>query len=538
MANGVMIGAGTIENPYLIEDVDDLKAMSKTGLSKVYKLNNDIDCSSVANFAKLGTTSTGFTGTLDGNGFSIQNLTISSSVNSTLGLFAMTVGAIIKNISFDNCKVTGTKEMALISGRDRGSIFEDITITNSQINASDGYVGFIVARSTSYSTIIRNCKVQGKIISTCKTLAYVGGIAGSIESTYDESIIDNCEVDIVIEAIGQYVGGVIAGTKKMKITNTNAIVYISTEYENGDNFIGGFIGSVLSSNGVEFLNCRVNGTVFGKGDAVGGFVGLSYTTASFPPTLFRNCGVDVDVEGNKHVGGFAGSTNTVVSDYMTFFQRCFAIGRVKGNRNIGGFIGTLYKSSISDCYAIVEIVSEEDDYTGGFVGSFATKSTLTNSYSASTFTELGQGFVGNASEGGLSGCYFDIDVGRPQIAIPGVTPLTTMEMKTQSTFVGWDFDSFWTMIQYPQLKEMVQDDRFGIRGIVMKNGVAVGGATVLLFSEKDRLYRKTISDSKGEWVFKSIVPQRDFVVHAYWSDEEGNRYISSSSPYVLPVELV
>ena len=540
MANGVMLGAGTIESPFLIEDLADLKKIS-SNMSASYKLVNDIDCS--PGIARIGNTFTAFKGTLNGDGHFIRNMTINTPTINVVGLFALTVGATITNLGFDNCTVSGLKEVGIIAGRERYSVFDNITMTNVQVNASGDKSGLVVGSCMAYNTTVRNSNVQGKIVSTSADLATVGGLVGDSTNSSEITIIDNCVADVVIESLGQYVGGLIGATKASRVTNSKVYAHISSQYS-AIACIGGAIGYVTASDGVSFDNCRVKGTVYGKGNRVGGFVGFVYTDSNTPETTFTNCGADVDVEGNMEVGGFVGSTTTAVSNYLVHFKKCFAIGVVKGNTShVGGFGGVLGEVNVSDCYAIAEITSPESQFTGGFVGQYKepkyVSNILINSYSASSFINQGAGFGGTMSSVGVSGCYYDYEVGGTQpVAIPGVTAITTAQLQEQATFQGWDFESTWTMIQYPQFKVMVQDDRYGIKGVVMKDGQPISGAVVLLFSEKDRLYRRTVSDHNGEWVFASIVPERDFVVHAYWSDIEGNRYISSSSPYVLPVVLV
>jgi hypothetical protein len=89
---GVLSGSGTSSDPYLIEDAQDLCNISN--MSAYYKMTADIDMSSVS-FTPIGTSSSAFKGTFDGDGHEIKNLSISASDSSfaAVGLFGYAKGA-------------------------------------------------------------------------------------------------------------------------------------------------------------------------------------------------------------------------------------------------------------------------------------------------------------------------------------------------------------------------------------------------------------------------------------------------------------
>jgi hypothetical protein len=76
----------------------------------------------------------------------------------------------------------------------------------------------------------------------------------------------------------------------------------------------------------------------------------------------------------------------------------------------------------------------------------------TNLYSASTFSEfVGEeaGFVYSQSTYSLNGCYYDYDLAPFPAKISGTgseaVGETTANMKSLSTFIGWDFDTIWAI---------------------------------------------------------------------------------------------
>src|SRR5947209_6284801 len=95
----------------IITTVQELENINNN-LSGHYVLGNDINANSAASlnngtgFAPIGTLNNPFTGVLDGQGFTINGLTINSSA-SYVGLFAVVGGgAQIKNISLANENIT------------------------------------------------------------------------------------------------------------------------------------------------------------------------------------------------------------------------------------------------------------------------------------------------------------------------------------------------------------------------------------------------------------------------------------------------
>lgn len=131
-------GNGTEENPYLISTEVHLKNID-TDLSAHYKLISDIDLSSIENWAPIEF----FNGTLDGNGFSILNLTIDRSRET--GLFENVMqNGVIKNLTLKNVDVksTGVYTGALAS-RVWGGTIENVHVESGQIIGSE-YTGGLV----------------------------------------------------------------------------------------------------------------------------------------------------------------------------------------------------------------------------------------------------------------------------------------------------------------------------------------------------------------------------------------------------------
>ena len=104
---------------YTINTVDDLKTVSMD-LAGKFTLNADLDLSG-ENWAPLGTNSDPFTGTFDGNGHVIKNLTYNSSEADKIGLFGVAQGATIKNLGLENVNIYAHNDVAGLLGFEKGS---------------------------------------------------------------------------------------------------------------------------------------------------------------------------------------------------------------------------------------------------------------------------------------------------------------------------------------------------------------------------------------------------------------------------------
>ncbi|MDP4092956.1 MAG: fibronectin type III domain-containing protein, partial [Bacillota bacterium] len=133
---------GTVDDPFTISTRIDMENI-KNNLSACYALTSDVDLGGTE-WLPLGSSSTPFTGTLDGKGFKISNVSINKSITNYIGLFGYTTNAVIKNLGINNVNITG------------GS-----------------YVGAIIGLMSGTGSI-QNCYVTGT--GTVKGTAYVGGM--------------------------------------------------------------------------------------------------------------------------------------------------------------------------------------------------------------------------------------------------------------------------------------------------------------------------------------------------------------------------
>ena len=178
----VMEGQGTSSNPYIITTPEQLAKIT-ADMTAYYKLGNDIDLGNIANWVPIGTEDDPFTGSLDGNGYTISNMKINSTAGY-LGLFGYTEGSTIKNLNLNNYEITGYgKYIGGLVGYNQGDIIQVSAVGKITMTGTSSYVGGLVGihyeKSKNSSKVINRCYTGGTITysGTTKRGQYVGGIA-------------------------------------------------------------------------------------------------------------------------------------------------------------------------------------------------------------------------------------------------------------------------------------------------------------------------------------------------------------------------
>jgi len=140
-------GSGTEEDPYVITTVEQLQEM-KDNLTAYYELGNDIDASATsgwndgAGFEPIGTENAPFTGSLDGQGYKIENLFINRATNY-IGLFGYVgSGGVVKNVGLENVNVTGSVVVGGLVGHNWGGTVSNCYSTG--FVSGNNYVAVLV----------------------------------------------------------------------------------------------------------------------------------------------------------------------------------------------------------------------------------------------------------------------------------------------------------------------------------------------------------------------------------------------------------
>jgi hypothetical protein len=252
------VGSGTPGHPYTIDSVEEFLLLSDTpeDWGKSFILMADLDLSGrIFDRAPIAPDNdpasepthfdgTQFTGTLDGNGHTIFNLTIrTENGGDYLGLFGFLQGATIKNLGMENVSITAFgKNLSLgaIAGQ----------MMNSQLSL---------------------CVVSGSItagdVSAANYFSFVGGLVGN----QHYGLIESCasRVNLSSGDGGLYLGGIVG----YLVEGTIRHAFSAGTIEGGlkTQHVGGLVGG--GGGGIE-NSCADGSIVVGQNSSsLGGLVG-------------------------------------------------------------------------------------------------------------------------------------------------------------------------------------------------------------------------------------------------------------------------
>ncbi len=170
-------GSGTPEDPYQIWTPQQMNAigLNPADWNKQFLLMADLDMSifTGTQYRIIGNGTTPFSGSLDGNGHVIRNLTfMTASDVDYVGLFGQIVNATIQNLGLDNVLLsTGGSWIGGLAGVKKGGIVTACYVTGSVSgDRIGGFVGY------HYLGVIENCYASCLVTGT--TTSYVGGLVG------------------------------------------------------------------------------------------------------------------------------------------------------------------------------------------------------------------------------------------------------------------------------------------------------------------------------------------------------------------------
>ena len=193
---------GTMDDPFIIMDVNDMLALSgylSTEQINFVQLGVDLDMSKVKEWQPISSNSV-FAIDFDGQNHVISNLTCNtaSGYNSFFGV----LNGNIRNIGFENMTVADGDRTGMIAAK----------------------VGF---EDNQMESVIEHVYVNGKL--TCGG-AYGGGLFGKVVG---HTIIKNCYANVAINSTSTYTGGIVG--------QVSALLYMENVYAAGSTTRGGGI---------------------------------------------------------------------------------------------------------------------------------------------------------------------------------------------------------------------------------------------------------------------------------------------------------
>ena len=273
-----MTGNGSEAEPFVLKTADHLAwfrdYVNKSHPSACAKIADDvkeIDMSTVCHKADaqvaelswtpIGNSDTHYQGTFDGNGKTIKNLYINATSDYT-GFFGYASKS-IKNITFDNAKVTSTGgNTGILAGAAGVYIIEKIkTLANCSVEGSQ-YVGGI-AGSTKGN--ISNCENHAVV----KGAMDVGGVVGSFDGI--NKSITSCDNYGAVTGTKYVTGGMVGSFTSGSIQN-------SANY--GDITGSAYVGSLIGDASICYLNNVLSTGNVTADKSTGLFVGQIQDTSS------------------------------------------------------------------------------------------------------------------------------------------------------------------------------------------------------------------------------------------------------------------
>ena len=219
-------GEGTAENPYLIQNAEDMwelsnytKGKSFTDTNTYFKLTADIDLSAenwqpICSSAESGwvATANSFNGNFDGNGKTINFKGNYTGDTWAKGLFSAIGGYVHDLILKGEINIEKGRVGSLASMAMAGAKIENIT-SYVNITAGNNQVGGIIGYVNTDNVTLTNCVNYGTV--TGRQL--VGGIVGG---GFKNTAYINCENHGAVTATNIEVGGIV-GEKYASATLTN-----------------------------------------------------------------------------------------------------------------------------------------------------------------------------------------------------------------------------------------------------------------------------------------------------------------------------
>ena len=302
VANGFAGGSGTEADPYLISTGAQLAYLSKLsygnsyGSGQYFKLINSIDLNNIewtpigwndeSRYYGQNSTTSGFRGYFDGNGYTIAGLKVSNLYGNTsqVGLF----------------------------GYFRNNTLKDLIVQGNVVGSHRvGGVAFRFHASTVDNVI-----------------SYVDVVAtGEGEGKYANGAYTKADEDAETAAREKYAyAGAFAGYVAGATVITNSVSYGSATTTNGVIRVGAAIGYFKDSTIVNFVNY---GNVNASTHYVGGVMGNAEKSRVYNCINYGN----VTCTAN-HVGGIVGETIV----YTTVYG-CVNYGDITGEDSVGGCLG-------------------------------------------------------------------------------------------------------------------------------------------------------------------------------------------------------
>lgn len=269
------------------QDLQDIN----NGLSGSYTITQNIDCSGTS-FQAIGSSSNPFTGSLNGDGYTVSNLKI-QSYNDNAGFIESTNPATVEDITFDSFNLTysGTNYAGLVGRCRGGSSLRDITVKNSVLYNKNTGGGSSLGAITGFTN---DCDIDRVIVKNTDVFQEYIGAMGSVVGALNSGSLDKAFVQNV-ELYQGYSGDI--GGRRAELGG-----------------VTGDAGTTIKDVRVDNISIDYNETYLqnewgGPNDAYIGYIGGDDYQATYEDIFITSYSAGDTV--NKLVGRNAGSTSLI-----------------------------------------------------------------------------------------------------------------------------------------------------------------------------------------------------------------------------------
>ncbi|KAB7514735.1 PKD domain-containing protein [Halosegnis rubeus] len=211
-------------------------------------------------FEPIGDSSTGFTGTFDGDGYEVSGLTIDRASTSQVGVFGY-IGSsgLVRGVIFTSVTITGSDQTGGIVGRNAGGDIVETRVTGSV--SGDRYTGGVVGLS---SGVVRR---TGSTANVSGSGNQAGGLVGENRNLIEQSYAKG-------SVSGSFdVGGLVGKNDN----GANVKNSFATGSVSGTSTLGGLVGNNAGSVSNSYWDADVNGNGQDS-DSTGSFDATSLIT--------------------------------------------------------------------------------------------------------------------------------------------------------------------------------------------------------------------------------------------------------------------
>lgn len=379
-------GSGTEEDPYLISTADDLwelaslvnadDSQENPYVSACYQMTGDIDLGGTTQWVPID--SFWFSGTFDGNGYTISGLYIDytdplvGENTSYFGLFGQLREGTLKNLTISDSSIAAEGDSSVQVGAMAAyiwdAVIENCHTTDSVSVTSNYYAGGICSNMN-----------DGSSISGCSNAASVEGTGNVSKAAgivaYASGMITDCSNSGDISCVSDAAGiAVTANSGVADCTNSGDVT--ASGYAGGIvcSFSDGALNSSMNDASVTLERCTNTGDITSKRDPAGGIAAYCRTGSVV------DCSNSGTVTSPEEVGGILGYFQTdpfgTACEVFTV-SGCTNSGTVSSNDpatarvyDAGGICGKIYECSTELIFENCENSGAVDSYSasGGIVG--------------------------------------------------------------------------------------------------------------------------------------------------------------------------